>query len=541
MRIGISFVGTDSVFDAGTAQATFAIAGACKQAGHEVVLIGTLWPNAPKGLYASLSAELLPSLSPQLDLLIDMEGRTGLSSAAMVVALLRSDPSRVALEQAAYLSQEPPVDLSHVHQVWVWDMVSEERLPLIEQLLQKPVRRVPYVWTPLLLQQFVRPVRDIKAPYKVFLASKNTTTADSCLVPLIGVCANPFVQSIVIGNGLDLPTSAYFQMNIAPSLDKLVEYVGRIPYVDLSGVLVVCNGGFTPGLLDLLWLDQPLVHNCPLFKSFGGYYEGNDLVLSTLEPSTSAKEAVEAFGSRSWDKVFEKEERAVIFTDMWEGFQSSENFFLDLMNSVDPVYKWIGSVEGSLLICGPFGNEWQQSRYASVPKVFFLGEPFENRITDPRLHLVLSHDPVEDATHMRLPLWPLFLDWFGSKNNKNNNNNNPNQLPLHYALTPFKNTNREFCAFVVSNPGCVARNEAFDQLNAYKRVNSGGLYKNNVGGSIFCKFGGGGGGDQAKFEFLKNHQFCICYENTQQPGYVTEKLLHAKLAGCVPLYWGSKC
>uniref|UniRef100_A0A6C0K141 Alpha-(1,3)-fucosyltransferase FucT N-terminal domain-containing protein n=1 Tax=viral metagenome TaxID=1070528 RepID=A0A6C0K141_9ZZZZ len=536
MRIGISFVGTDSIFDAGTAQAVFAIADACKKAGHDVALIGTLWSDAPKGLYPSLSPELVRSLSPRLDLLIDVDGRTGLGAAARVVALLRTDPSRTALEQAAYLSPEPPVDLSHVHQVWVWDeMVAADRLPLVAQLLQKPVKRVPYVWTPILLQQFVHAPWTVEKPYKVFVASKNTTNASSCVVPLIGGCASPSVQSIVIGNGLDLPTNAYFQVNIAPSLDKPVEYVGRVPYVDLSGVLVVSHGGWSPGLLDLLWLEVPLVHNCPLFKSYGRYYE-SDLVLDTFEIRRGAKEAVEAFGSRSWSQVFEKETRSVIFTDMWEGFKSSENFFLDLMNSADPVYKWIGSEEGSLLICGPFGTEWQAPRYASVPKVFFLGEPFQNRVEDPRLNLVLSHDVVEDATHMRLPLWPLFLDWFGSKSA----NKNPNQLPLPYAVKPFENTNKEFCAFVVSNPCCQIRNEAFDQLNAYKRVNSAGAYKNNLGELLFCKFGGGGGGDQAKFEFLKQHQFCICYENTQQPGYVTEKLLHAKLAGCVPLYWGSK-
>jgi alpha(1,3/1,4) fucosyltransferase len=25
----------------------------------------------------------------------------------------------------------------------------------------------------------------------------------------------------------------------------------------------------------------------------------------------------------------------------------------------------------------------------------------------------------------------------------------------------------------------------------------------------------------------------------QSPGYVTEKLFHAKAAGCVPIYWGA--
>jgi len=544
MRIGISFVGTNSVFDSGTAQAVFAVAQACKEAGHDPVLIGTLWPDAPKGLYPTLSVDLLLSLSPPLDLLIDMEGRTGVRQAALVVALLRKDPSRVALEQAAYLSQTPSVDLTGVHQVWVWDtLVSEERVPLVAQLLQKPVKRVPYVWTPILLRPFAE-ARPVAKPYTAFISEKNISAATSCIVPLIGLNRAASVQSILVSNGRDLQTSAYFQTNVAPSIDKPTEYEDRIVYQDLHEPVVAVANEFRPGLLDLLWLQIPLLHSATVLQSLGSYYEDISGLCDRLDGTAlpcPSREAVEAFGRNSWSSVFDKETRQVIFVDMWEGFQATDNFFLDLLRSTDPTQNWIGSTDssGQLLICGPFGNEWQKPCYASVPKAFFLGEPFEKRVNDPRLHLVLSHDPVEDSTHMRLPLWPLFLDWFGS-NIRNNNNNNPNQLPLHYALKPAENTNREFCAFVVSNPGCAPRNDAFDALNAYKRVNSAGAYKNNIGELLFCRFGGGGGGDQAKFEFLKQHRFCLCYENTQQPGYVTEKLLHAKLAGCVPLYWGSK-
>ena len=32
----------------------------------------------------------------------------------------------------------------------------------------------------------------------------------------------------------------------------------------------------------------------------------------------------------------------------------------------------------------------------------------------------------------------------------------------------------------------------------------------------------------------------ICFENKSQPFYLTEKLLNAYLAGCIPIYWGMK-
>ena len=32
----------------------------------------------------------------------------------------------------------------------------------------------------------------------------------------------------------------------------------------------------------------------------------------------------------------------------------------------------------------------------------------------------------------------------------------------------------------------------------------------------------------------------MAFENTHKIGYVTEKFLHAKTAGCIPIYWGDE-
>jgi GR25 family glycosyltransferase involved in LPS biosynthesis len=116
-------------------------------------------------------------------------------------------------------------------------------------------------------------------------------------------------------------------------------------------------------------------------------------------------------------------------------------------------------------------------------------------------------------------------------------------MPLHYAMishpTSFKDR-QKFCAFVVSNPICQMRNDAFQCLTQYKQVSSGGAYQNNIGGQLHLKYPGGGCGDISKHHFFGEHQFTLSFENSQSPGYITEKLLHAKMAGCIPLYWGSQ-
>ena len=43
-----------------------------------------------------------------------------------------------------------------------------------------------------------------------------------------------------------------------------------------------------------------------------------------------------------------------------------------------------------------------------------------------------------------------------------------------------------------------------------------------------------------KFESMQGYKFAICYENIKNiSGYITEKILDAMLAGCIPIYWGA--
>jgi hypothetical protein len=86
---------------------------------------------------------------------------------------------------------------------------------------------------------------------------------------------------------------------------------------------------------------------------------------------------------------------------------------------------------------------------------------------------------------------------------------------------------KKFCAWVVSNGSGSARNLFFDKLSEYKTVDSGGGFRNNVGGPV---------GD--KLKFLENYKFSICFENSKTDGYISEKLSDAFEAGTIPIYYG---
>jgi hypothetical protein len=87
----------------------------------------------------------------------------------------------------------------------------------------------------------------------------------------------------------------------------------------------------------------------------------------------------------------------------------------------------------------------------------------------------------------------------------------------------------DFCAYVMSNTtdSDDARTRIFDLLSEYKQVNSGGKWRNNVGGRV-----------PDKQAFQEKHKFVIAFENCSHPGYLTEKFADAAAANAVPIYWG---
>lgn len=250
----------------------------------------------------------------------------------------------------------------------------------------------------------------------------------------------------------------------------------------------------------------------------------------------------------------------VQFTDFWSGFQASYNFFILLlqealrsgsvqacsggedMEVVGVGEEYLGHPD--LLIFGPYSEKWRQVP-AEVPKVHYTAE-WSGVREGPGVFLNLGFEKrsESEAGYIRLPLWVLSINWFGADNARLVN---PTLMDLEDLVgvgggdSDAKRrewTSRErFCAFVVSNPRCSERNDAFTALNSWRHVDSGGTLFNNIGNGLVAG-PGGGGGERAKVEFYRKYKYVLCYENQRAEGYTTEKLLHAKAAGCVPIYWG---
>ena len=267
-------------------------------------------------------------------------------------------------------------------------------------------------------------------------------------------------------------------------------------------------------------------------------------VLAPLAVPVAAPAAAPVLAPVAVPVAENKSQYNIVFCDMWENFQGDYNFFTLLLNeagkSLNPprdvrgtLYSnWSGGTP-DLVIFGPFGSTWK-SFPTNVPKVHYTGENSPPVKEDGvLLNLGFRHNEM-NSSYIRMPLWLLSIDWFGADADRLVN---PKPIPLAACTQTRLEPRSKFCAFIVSNPSNPIRNQAFKWLNEHKPVDSAGRLFNNVGADIFAGLGGGGG-ELAKLKFLQDYKFCLAYENSSSRGYCTEKYLHAKAAGCIPIYWG---
>ncbi len=127
--------------------------------------------------------------------------------------------------------------------------------------------------------------------------------------------------------------------------------------------------------------------------------------------------------------------------------------------------------------------------------------------------------------------FPIFLCSIGAHYNVS-----PTEAELSEAIS----RKTGFCSFLYSNSFSVCaepvREEFFELLSQYKKVDSGGPFQNNIGRTI----------PRDKDYYYDNaiqwhskYKFCIAFENSAKQDYVTEKILNALIANTVPIYWGA--
>jgi hypothetical protein len=98
---------------------------------------------------------------------------------------------------------------------------------------------------------------------------------------------------------------------------------------------------------------------------------------------------------------------------------------------------------------------------------------------------------------------------------------------------------RRFCNFIYSNWDAPERIRFCVDLARYRHVDAlGDVLRNSPPPPRFASRHARAWID-SKVELLRQYKFTIAFENESHPGYVTEKIFHAFLAGSIPIYWGN--
>ena len=201
------------------------------------------------------------------------------------------------------------------------------------------------------------------------------------------------------------------------------------------------------------------------------------------------------------------------FCDFHPGFDKTNNFLYRVLAERFDVCL---CDQPDFLIYDQFGD---QHKLHTGVRIFFTGESTapDYSVCD---YSITCRD-WEDPRHCRLPYYVTY----GGPEPLIKAGERPEEILA--AKT-------RFCAFVVSNHNRRKnrnRLEFFEKLSRYKKVDSGGRFRNNIGGPI-------PGWSAGKLNFLRAYKFNIAFENGAFPGYTTEKIYEAMRARCLPIYSG---
>lgn len=166
-------------------------------------------------------------------------------------------------------------------------------------------------------------------------------------------------------------------------------------------------------------------------------------------------------------------------------------------------------------------------RYPNAIRIFFTGENVHPDFNLADYAISFDYLSFGDR-HFRLPIY-LVTTFYSEEDIKN-----AADFTSAFEKVP-PMTHEElarktgFCSFVYSNYlADPRRKELFDALSAYKKVDSGGRYLNNIGGPV-----------PNKLLFEREHKFSIAFENSSREGYTTEKLPGSLAARTIPIHFGN--
>ena len=213
----------------------------------------------------------------------------------------------------------------------------------------------------------------------------------------------------------------------------------------------------------------------------------------------------------------------ISYVDFWPGFDPFSNWFNLLLKGAFPdrEIKITKPELADVIFFSCFGNKHDLYKDHKAVKISYIGENERPNysVADYSLSFDFDH---HGGRNFRLPHWYLYINWWDEPSFPHA------QISLNdlsHKFDPKEIFDRkEFCSIMIGNP-VQNRIDTAVKLDEFKPVHGFGRVFNNP--------------VDDKIKTLKNYRWNICFENSIYNGFVTEKLLQAKIAGCIPLYYGS--
>lgn len=231
----------------------------------------------------------------------------------------------------------------------------------------------------------------------------------------------------------------------------------------------------------------------------------------------------------------------ICYVNFWPGFSLKAGFIKHLFDvALDSFVTVPNQKEADVVLTTSFIPRRRRRHWYRPPKglilhpektIAIIHENERPNYREYRYSLSSDFDSY-NGRNCRLPWWYLQLNWPGLVLTR------PVRPPGHphgyeplvdidMLLQPRSETgcaDRElFCCLVASNPE-PHRMFCAEELSRLGRVD----YFGKITGRVH---------ESSKYELLPRYRFNLCFENSTFPGYYTEKLLQAWVAGCVPLYY----
>lgn len=210
----------------------------------------------------------------------------------------------------------------------------------------------------------------------------------------------------------------------------------------------------------------------------------------------------------------------VCYIGFWKGFNARGSFFEKAFSKNFVVAITKNPFNADVIVVSCFLSNIHKlvlKRLREKIIIYFSGEAHD---FDPSNHDIYITPRISDqVNHFRLPLWQLYVDYTVDK---------PTMF-LETGISKWHLTNiqrmsgpKNAASIVMSNYN-FSRFELISALRKVMDVDIYGRFSQPVSN---------------KMDVISKYKFNLCPENMLLPGYITEKALQAKAAGCIPLWYG---